>query len=363
MSDLPPEPPDDGTPPALELASTDDTPSNVILLPGLGNGSFVADAPDDAPAEGLIEQTADGQLQPPDGHLIEGAIEALLLVADGPVSTTEIDRWLGHPGVAKVRDGLFAIQDRMRRGYGGIRLVQVAKGWQLRTDVRFSPWVAAMRGGRAVKLSPAALEVLSIIAYRQPATRAEVESLRGCDSGGVVRMLVDRQLVAVTGRKDAPGRPLLYGTTPEFLAMFSLRDLSDLPTLRDLRELRMDDNRDGLGQTADDELDLDEDYDEELSLLDEEDWEDDEDDQHEGTVAALPVPRLASPRVLPPDPGIWDEDVNEEEGGDALTAVDDEDSERDDSSHDSSEEPPEPAMGTLLSWRPENATTEDPADD
>ena len=363
MSDLPPEPPDDGTPPAAELGLEDDAPSNVILLPGLGGGSFAPDALDEAPAEGLVEQAPDGQLQPPDGHLIEGAIEALLLVADGPVNETELDRWLSHPGIAKVRDGLFAIQDRMRRGYGGIRLVQVAKGWQLRTDVRFSPWVAAMRGGRAVKLSTAALEVLSIIAYRQPATRAEVESLRGCDSGGVVRMLVDRQLVAVTGRKDAPGRPLLYGTTPEFLAMFSLRDLSDLPTLRDLRELRMDDNRDGLGQTADDELDLDldEDYDDELSALDDEDWEDDGEDHDEEAVSALPVPRLASPRVLPPDPGIWDDDGSGEDDDEDDGGVGDEQATEGRPSEDP--EPSQPPLGTLLAWRPETVSSDEPADD
>lgn len=357
MSNLPPEPPDDDVvspeAPANDESQNNAAASNVILLPGLG-GAFVTSSADEPTAEGLVEPAADGTLQPPEPHLLEGAIEALLLVADGPVSEPSLDRWLGNPGPAVIRDGLYAIQDRMRRGYGGIRLVQVAKGWQLRTDVRFSPWVAAMRGGRAVKLSKAALEVLSIVAYRQPATRSEVEDLRGCDSGGVLRMLVDRQLVAVTGRKDAPGRPLLYGTTPEFLAMFSLRDLSDLPTLRDLRELRMDDGRDGLGQTADDDLDLDDDYDDDLELLDDEDGDDwdDDDDTLAPSVAPAPAPRRLHPgRTLPPDPGEWedqDEPLADGEPAPITEAHDPEDSIGG-------------AQGTLLSWRPPGSSATDPS--
>ncbi|NOY26877.1 MAG: SMC-Scp complex subunit ScpB [Oligoflexia bacterium] len=126
---------------------------------------------------------------------------------------------------------------------GGIRLVQVAHGWQLRTDPRFGRWVAAMLGGKPTKLSRAALEVLAVVAYRQPVSKADVDDLRGVDSGGVLRMLVERGLVAVTGRRDEPGRPLIYGSSTDFLSMFGLRDLSDLPTLRDLQELQHDDPR------------------------------------------------------------------------------------------------------------------------
>jgi len=84
---------------------------------------------------------------------------------------------------------------------------------------------------------------MAIVAYRQPVTRSEVEALRGVDSGGVLRMLCERRLCSVLGRKDEPGRPLIYGTTEEFMTLFGLRDLSDLPTLRDLRELKRDDPR------------------------------------------------------------------------------------------------------------------------
>lgn len=318
MSGLPPEPPpedpqddddaDDGE------GGVDD---NVILLPSFGGFGLRTVGPDehfpDGPAEGLEEPAgAPGELAPPSGHLMEGAVEALLLAADGPVMEHELDRWLGLPGLAAVRDALQGIQDRLRRGYGGIRLVQVAKGWQLRTDVRFAPWVAAMRGGRPVKLSRAALETLTIVAYRQPVTRTEVEDLRGCDSGGVLRMLCERGLVAVTGRKDAPGRPLLYGTTPEFLAMFSLRDLSDLPTLRDLRELRQDDPREAPGSgTDDDEMEGSG-----LTLLaagqgpldeGDDDWSDGEEEP-----PAAPPRRGRQTSLLPPDPDDLPEDFDDE---------------------------------------------------
>ncbi len=277
MSGRPPEPPDDdhaADNPEDGAANDEALGSNVILLPGLGGSASEDERFPGEPAEGLEDGRGDGELGPPDPHLLEGALEALLLAADGPVREHELDRWLAHPGMQAVRDGLHGIQDRLRRGYGGIRLVQVAKGWQLRTDVRFSPWVSAMRGGRAVKLSRAALETLSIVAYRQPVTRGEVEDLRGVDSGGVLRMLCERGLVAVTGRADGPGRPLIYNTTPEFLAMFSLRDLSDLPTLRDLRELRRDDPREAPGD--------DDDLNEGFADFDDDAFDDDDDDRDDG---------------------------------------------------------------------------------
>ena len=96
-----------------------------------------------------------------------------------------------------------------------------------------------------MRLSKAAVETLAIVAYRQPVTRHEIEELRGVDCGGVLRSLVSRGLVKLAGRKDTPGRPLLYGTGQDFLQFFGLTDLSDLPTLRDLRELREDDPAEG----------------------------------------------------------------------------------------------------------------------
>ncbi len=213
---------------------------NVILLPGLQRPSTPRPRQRLTPPprqEGLetIEQVG-----PPAEHMLEPALEAMLLAAEGPVTVEQLNLWLEDPGKRPIRLALYNLQRRWSRDNRGIRIVQVARGWQFRTDSRFARWVATMRGGKPVRLSKAALETLAVVAYRQPVTRSELEELRGVDSGGVLRMLCERQLTVVVGRKDDPGRPLIYGTTPEFLAMFGLRDLSDLPTLRDLRELQRD---------------------------------------------------------------------------------------------------------------------------
>lgn len=271
-------PPEDGPDAPTQQGTGDGVPDNVIVLPRLDRAP-VGPTPDAPEAE----EPDDGSLRPPPPHQLEGAAEALLFAADSPMKLARIDEWLGHPGESAVHDALLAIRDRLRRGPGGVRLVEVAKGWQLRTDPRFGQWVAAMRGGRPVRLSRAALDTLSIVAYRQPCVRSEVEQLRGVDCGGVLRMLVERGLVQVTGRTSDPGRPLLYGTTPAFLELFGLRDLSDLPTLRDLRELQRDDGRMGPGlfPEADEPV---------------------EEREPEEAPAAPPPP--AAPRLqLPPDPG------------------------------------------------------------
>lgn len=239
-------PPDDD--PDAALDEGDDAIDNVIPLRGLidrlpepsprragGPGRAAEDQPDG------LEEVQPGD-RPPE-HLMEAAVEAILFAADQPLSEARIDAFLSEPGLALVREALAALKSRYDEHPGGIRLVQAANGWQLRTDPRFARWVGAMLGGRPVRLSRAALEVLAIVAYRQPVSRAEVDELRGVDSGAVLRMLVERGLVQVNGRRDEPGRPLLYGSTSDFLSMFSLRDLSDLPTLRDLHEIQHDDPR------------------------------------------------------------------------------------------------------------------------
>lgn len=190
--------------------------------------------------EGL-EEIQPGDVPPP--HMVEAAVEAILFAADQPLSAERIDGFLTNPGLAGVREALASLKERYEERPGGVRLVQAANGWQLRTDPRFARWVGAMLGGRPVRLSRAALEVLAIVAYRQPVSRAEVDELRGVDSGAVLRMLVERGLAHVCGRRDEPGRPLIYGSTVDFLSMFGLRDLSDLPTLRDLHEIQHDDPR------------------------------------------------------------------------------------------------------------------------
>jgi len=287
-------PPEDGPDTTNEVAPAGETvvPDNVIVLPRLDRAPLPAvETPTDEPAQG-----EDGQLRPPPAHQLEGATEALLFAADNPMKLARIDEWLGHPGESAVHDALLSIRDRLRRGPGGVRLVEVAKGWQLRTDPRFGQWVAAMRGGRPVRLSRASLDTLSIVAYRQPCVRAEVEQLRGVDCGGVLRMLVERGLVQVTGRTSDPGRPLLYGTTPAFLELFGLRDLSDLPTLRDLRELQRDDGRMGPGLFPE--------TDEPVEQDDPEGTDADESEHGSETTEETSSVRSPPRLRLPPDPGL-----------------------------------------------------------
>jgi segregation and condensation protein B len=222
-----------------------DDHDNVIHLPGLGPAA-PARAP--VPDAGDEAQAPEG---PPPSHMVEAVVEAVLFAADRPLSEAEIERVLVQPAPGAVREALEDLRARWRHGAGGIALVEVAHGWQLRTSPHAAPWVAALRGGRPFRLSRAALEALAIVGYRQPITRAEVDDLRGVDSSGTLRMLIERELVAPVGRSDDPGRPLLYGTTPRFLEVFGLRDLCELPALRDLREMeerRLREEEAALGQ-------------------------------------------------------------------------------------------------------------------
>lgn len=180
------------------------------------------------------------ELGPPDDGL-GPILEALLFAAGEPVTVTELCTAIGEVEPAAVRGALHALaQDLVGRG---IRLVTVAGGWQLRTDPRFADAVMRLRGGKPVKMSPAALETLAVVAYRQPATRGDVDEIRGVNSGGVLKTLLDKGYLRVVGRREEPGRPLEYGTTSLFLEMFSLASLSELPTLKEREELVDEDVR------------------------------------------------------------------------------------------------------------------------
>jgi segregation and condensation protein B len=117
------------------------------------------------------------------------------------------------------------------------QIVEVAGGYQFRTRPELGSWILKLKRQRGVKLSQASLEALAIIAYKQPVTRAEIEYVRGVDSGAVLRGLVEKRLLKILGRKDVPGRPLLYGTSKRFLEVFGLKDLTSLPNLREIQEM------------------------------------------------------------------------------------------------------------------------------
>ena len=159
-------------------------------------------------------------------------VEALLFAAGDPLPAKKMVDFIEGSTLDEVKATLAELAtDYLTRG---IRLVEVAGGWQMRTAPEHQRYVRKLFRERPQRLTRAATETVAIVAYRQPVTRQEIEVVRGVDSGGVLESLVERRLVRVVGRKDVPGRPLVYATTQEFLELFGLPGLRDLPTLPEL---------------------------------------------------------------------------------------------------------------------------------
>jgi segregation and condensation protein B len=167
---------------------------------------------------------------------VRTAVETLLFLAERPLTVEELRQATGVD-VARLEKALDQISGHHRDGISGIVLHEVAGGWQLRTAPDNADFARRFLRVKPQRLTRAALETLAIIAYRQPVTRPEIEEIRGVDCGAVVKALLERKLVKILGKKEEPGRPILYGTTREFLEFFSLKDLASLPTLREFHEL------------------------------------------------------------------------------------------------------------------------------
>lgn len=172
-----------------------------------------------------------------DELLIKRILEALLFVSEKPLLIDQAREVLGPEAEpAGIRRLLLELGQEYARGQRGLRLVEVAEGFQMVTDPALAPHVARLtRKVRTVRLTRPSLETLAIIAYRQPATRVEIEQIRGVDVDGVLETLLKLNMIRVTGRKEVVGRPLLYGTTREFLDHFGLRSLDGLPSLEELK--------------------------------------------------------------------------------------------------------------------------------
>ena len=168
---------------------------------------------------------------------LESVLESLLFASDRPLPVADLKRLVGERAGAKVGAALEALRARREQEGSGIQVVEVAGGWHLRTRTDNVAWVSRLVAGKPQRLTRAMLETLSIVAYRQPITRPEIDDVRGVDCGPVLKTLLDRGMVRMIGKKEEAGRPILYGTTPEFLRIFSLRDLGELPTLREFHEL------------------------------------------------------------------------------------------------------------------------------
>ena len=163
-------------------------------------------------------------------------VESLLFVTDDPLSVDKIKNALGIAEAAPVREALKELAAEYEERGGGFYLNQVAGGYQLRTRPEYREWIKRLVQPKAHRLSRAALETLAIVAYKQPIIRSDIEHIRGVDSGGILRTLLERKLIRVMGRREIPGRPLIYGTTKLFLEVFGLKSLQDLPTPREIEE-------------------------------------------------------------------------------------------------------------------------------
>lgn len=205
------------------------------MVPAEERDDLKTDEPLDEPTADVVSSDAAVQLSEP--AELRAAIEALLFTSPEPLTIRKLAQALGDLDQKTVRgalEELAAAYDAERRGF---QIVEVAGGFQMATRERFAEFV--LRLGTKKKppsLSGATLETLAIIAYRQPVIRAEVESIRGVESSGTIRNLLDLGLIEVVGRKEVLGRPPLYGTTEKFLRTFGLRKLSELPSIRGLKE-------------------------------------------------------------------------------------------------------------------------------
>ena len=166
---------------------------------------------------------------------LNAIIESVVFAADSPLSLDRICDMLPEYGRDAIKGALGELADFYAGR--GIVLEEVAGGWQFRTNPDCQPFVARHLKAKATKFSQSAMETLAIVAYRQPVTRTEIEYLRGVDCGAVLKTLLEKKLVRILGKKDIPGRPLIYGTTKEFLEIFGLKDLKGLPTLKEIQAL------------------------------------------------------------------------------------------------------------------------------
>ena len=213
--------------PISELASPD--AEGAVERPGAG------DEPGEEAARTELQQLKEAaRFATPERAAM--VVEALLFAAEKPLDlamleeATQFSRQL-------LESALASLQSAYAAGSRGVILVDLGGRWQLRTEPQVAIYVRRMLQVKPLRLTRAALETLAIIAYRQPITRPEMEDLRGVDCGAVTKALLERKLIRILGKKDEPGRPLIFGTTKEFLELFNLRDLTQLPTLREFQEL------------------------------------------------------------------------------------------------------------------------------
>ena len=172
-----------------------------------------------------------------DKDSLKPVLESLIFAADSAISFDKLAGILEGEEKPAIKEALGELIEDYRAKAGGFLLEEVAGGFQFRTNSEFAPWLRKFFKIGMQKISKAAMESLAVIAYKQPVTRGEIEAVRGVDSGGVLATLMEKRFIKIVGRKEVPGRPVVYGTTKEFLETFDLKDLSCLPTLKDIQKV------------------------------------------------------------------------------------------------------------------------------
>lgn len=186
--------------------------------------------PSQEPAPEMAQEGASELVQTDD---LKKIVETLLFITDRPVKPSRLADVIDNTNAKQVREIITALQDEYVRQGRAVQIVEIGGGFQMATKPEYGRWVRKLYNEKmTTKLSNAALETLAIIAYKQPITRAEMEAIRGVDVAGPLERLLERSLVRVVGKKDTIGRPMVYGTTDEFLRMFGLNKLSELPDLQ-----------------------------------------------------------------------------------------------------------------------------------
>ena len=172
-----------------------------------------------------------------DIELLKPALEAVLFAAEHPLNMLKITEIFADVAREAIKGAIAQLKEEYANKSRGIDFVEVSGGYHFRTKPEHRDFILMLKKVRPMRLSQSALETLAIIAYKQPIIKSEIEDIRGVDSSYVIRMLLEKKLIKILGKKDIVGKPLIYGTTKEFLEIFSLKGLSSLPTLKNIREL------------------------------------------------------------------------------------------------------------------------------
>lgn len=195
------------------------------------------------------------ELAPDEDAKARSIVEAILTASDTPVTTGKLADLVGREtGAKEVRRYIDDLNEVYVKTGRAFRISEVAGGFQYSVHHEFAPWIRRLFQERPARLSQAALEVLSIVAFKQPITKAEVEHIRGVASDGVLRHLIEKGLVRIAGRSDGVGRPLLYGTARDFLKFFGLKTLADLPRIREIEDLLKDEGDEAEGSVPVDSI-------------------------------------------------------------------------------------------------------------